>query len=185
MTNWDQVAAEAAWVNNIIALMAFVAAAVAVAVTLNTYSAQQHTLELQRRQFEEQQREARRAQAAKISFFVDLNSDYQYELKVVNASDSPILGVLAVSSPRTPDASVIALTLNLLPTGPYPHTMQWRQSALPPGFTELDRGRGVVLGIELWFQDSNRVYWRRSSYGKLAELTDAEQKQLGELLADE
>jgi hypothetical protein len=52
VTNWDQVAAEAAFASAFIALMAFVAAAVAVAVTLNINSAQQHTLELQRRQFE-------------------------------------------------------------------------------------------------------------------------------------
>jgi type II secretory pathway pseudopilin PulG len=80
-------AAEAAWISAIIALMAFVAAAVAVAVTLNIYSAQQHTLELQRKQFEEQQRQARREQAAKISFFVDVNNDQQFQLKVINASD--------------------------------------------------------------------------------------------------
>ena len=46
MTNWEQIAAEAAWVSAILALMAFVAAAIAVAVTLSTNSAQQRTLEL-------------------------------------------------------------------------------------------------------------------------------------------
>ena len=40
-------AAEAAWVIAIIALMAFILVAIALAVTLNIYSAQQHTLELQ------------------------------------------------------------------------------------------------------------------------------------------
>ena len=99
-------AAEAAWVNTVIALMAFVAAAVAVAVTLNIYSAQQHTSELQRKQFEEQQRQARREQAAKVSFFVD---DQQFQFKVINASYYPILGVIAVWQPRTSNAVVVAL----------------------------------------------------------------------------
>jgi len=35
VTNWEQIAAEAAWVSAILALMAFVAAAIAVAVTLS------------------------------------------------------------------------------------------------------------------------------------------------------
>ena len=94
-------AAEAAWVIAIIALMAFILVAIALAVSLNIYSAQQHTLELQRKQFEEQQRQARREQAAKVSFFVDVDSEGQFQLKVVNASDYPILGVTAVVQPRT------------------------------------------------------------------------------------
>ena len=101
MTNWEQIAAEAAWVSNILALMAFVAAAIAVAVTLSTNSAQQRTLELQRKQFEEQQRQARREQAAKVSFFVEANNDGQFELKVI-ASDYPIHGAIAVLAPRSP-----------------------------------------------------------------------------------
>ena len=67
-------AAEAAWVIAIIALMAFIVAAIALAVTLNIFSAQQQTLELQRKQFEEQQGQARREQAAKISIFVDVDA---------------------------------------------------------------------------------------------------------------
>jgi len=42
----------------------------------------------------------------------------------------------------------------------------------------------VVFGVELWFEDSNGAYWRRNTYGKLAELTDVEQKQLDHLVAD-
>ena len=148
-------AAEAAWVNVIIALMAFIAAAVAVAATLNIYGAQQYTLELQRKQFEEQQRQARREQAAKVSFFVDVNNDQQFQLKVINASDYPILGVIAVLQPRTPNAVAVALTPNLLPTGPTPYTITWRRSVLPLGFADLKAERAVVFGIELWFEDSN------------------------------
>jgi hypothetical protein len=91
VTNWNQMAAEAAWVIAIIALMAFIVAAIALAVALNIYSAQQQTLELQRKQSEEQRREARREQAAKVSFFVDVNNDRQFQLKVINTSDYPIL----------------------------------------------------------------------------------------------
>jgi pilus assembly protein TadC len=40
-------AAEAAWIIAIIALMAVMLVAIALAVTLNIYSAQQHRLELQ------------------------------------------------------------------------------------------------------------------------------------------
>jgi hypothetical protein len=163
--------------------MAFVAAAVAVAVTLNIYSAQQHTLELQRKQFEEQQRQARREQAAKVSFFVDANNDQQVQLKVINASDYPILGAIAVWQPRTPNAVAVALAPNLLPTGSIPYTMRWRRSVLPLGFAELNIERAVLFGVELWFEDSNGVYWRRNTYGKLAELTDAEQKQLDHLVS--
>jgi len=94
-------AAEAAWVIAIIALMAFIVAAIALAVTLDIYSAQQQTLELQRKQSEEQQREARREQAAKVSFLVDVNNDRQFQLKVINTSDYPILGVAAVLQPQT------------------------------------------------------------------------------------
>ena len=102
-------AAEAAWVIAIIALMAFIVAAIALAVTLNIYSAQQQTLEPQRKQSDEQRREARREQAAKVSFFVDVNNDRQFQLKVINTSDYPILGVAAVLQPRTPNAVALAL----------------------------------------------------------------------------
>ena len=97
--------------------MAFIVAAIALAVTLNIYSAQQQTLELQRKQSEEQQREARREQAAKVSFFVDVNKDRQFQLKVINTSDYPILGVAAVLQPRTPNAVALALVPNLLRQG--------------------------------------------------------------------
>ena len=177
-------AAEAAWVIAIIALMAFIVAAIALAVTLNIYSAQQKTLELQRKQSEEQQREARREQAAKVSFFVDVNNDRQFQLKVINTSDYPILGVAAVLQPRTPNAVALALVPNLLPTGATPHTMTWHPSAHPLSFGDLTTERAVVFGVELWFEDSNGVYWRRNIYGKLAELTDAEQKQLDHLLKE-
>ena len=50
VTNWNQMAAEAARVIAIIALMAFIVAAIALAVALNIYSAQQQALELQRKQ---------------------------------------------------------------------------------------------------------------------------------------
>src|SRR6476646_3002991 len=103
-------AAEAAWVIAIIALMAFIVAAIALAVALNIYRAQQQTLELQRKQFEEQQRRARREQAAKVSFFVGVADDRQFQLKVISASDYPILGVIAVLRPRTPNAAAAALT---------------------------------------------------------------------------
>jgi type II secretory pathway pseudopilin PulG len=177
-------AAEAAWVIAIIALMAFIVAAIALAVTLNIYSAQQQTLELQRKQFEEQQRRARREQAAKVSFFVDANNDRQFQLKVINTSDYPILGVAAVMQPRTPNAVALALVPNLLPTGATPYTMTWHPSVLPLSFGDLNTERAGVFGVELWFEDSNGVYWCRNIYGKLAELTDAEQKQLDHLLAD-
>jgi hypothetical protein len=176
--------AEAAWVIAIIALMAFIVAATALAVTLNIYSAQQQTLELQRKQFEEQQRRARREQAAKVSFFVDANNDRQFQLKVINTSDYPILGVVAVLQPRTPNAVALALVPKLLPTGATPYTMTWHPSVLPLSFGDLNTERAVVFGVELWFEDSNGVYWRRNIYGKLAELTDAEQKQLDHLVAD-
>jgi type II secretory pathway pseudopilin PulG len=182
VTDWNQVAAEAALASEIIALMAFVAAIVAVAVTLNINSAQQHTLELQRQQFEEQQRRARRELAAKISFFVETNNDNQYELKVINASDYPIHAVTAVFKPRTPRATAVAVTLHLLPTRPTPYTMQWRLKELPPELMDPNTARGAVYGVELWFEDSNGTYWRRTNYGTLAELTDAEQTQLGDLL---
>ena len=97
--------------------MAFIVAAIALAVTLNIYSAQQQTLELQRKQFEEQQRRARRERAAKVSFFVDANNDRQFQLKVINTSDYPILGVVAVLQPRTPNAVALALVPNLLRQG--------------------------------------------------------------------
>jgi hypothetical protein len=61
--------------------------------------------------------------------------------------------------------------------------MRWRRSVLPLGFAELNTERAVLLGVELWFEDSSGVYWRRNTYGKLAELTDAEQKQLDHLIA--
>ena len=177
-------AAEAAWVIAIIALMAFIVAAIALAVTLNIFSAQQQTLELQRKQFEEQQGQARREQAAKVSFFVDVGDDRQFQLKVVNASDYPILGVIAVLQPRTPNAAAVALTSNLLPTGTTPYTMTWRPSVLPLSIGDLDTEHAVVFGVELWFQDSRGAYWRRNTYGKLAELTDVEQKQIDHLVAD-
>ena len=173
-------AAEAAWVIAIIALMAFIVAAIALAVTLNIYGALQQTLELQRKQFEEQQRQVRREQAAKVSIFLDVNSDQQFQLKVINASDYPVLGVTAVLQPRTQNAVAVAFTPNLLPAGPTPYTMPWRPSVLPLVKTE----RAVLFGVELWFEDANGVYWRRNTYGKLAELTDAEQKQLDHLVAD-
>jgi type II secretory pathway pseudopilin PulG len=176
-------AAEAVWVIAIIALMALIVAAIALAVTLNIFSAQQQTLELQRKQFEEQQRQARREQAAKVSFFVEVGDDRQFQLKVINASDYPILGVIAVLQPRTPDAVAVALTPNLLPSGATPYTMTWRPSVLPLGSGDLDTEHTVVFGVELWFEDSNGAYWRRNTYGKLAELTDVEQKQLHHLVA--
>ena len=130
-------AAEAAWVIATIALMALIVAAIALAVTLNIHSAQQHTLELQRKHFEEQQRRARREQAAKVSFFMDVNDGRQFQLKVINASDYPILGVIAVLQPRTQNAVAVAFTPNLLPAGPTPHTMAWRPSVLPLSFGDL------------------------------------------------
>lgn len=175
-------AAEAAWVIAIVALMAFVVAAIALAVTLNIYSALQQTLELQRKQFEGQQRQARREQAAKVSFFVDVGNDRQFQLKVSNASDYPILGVTAVLQPRTQNAVAVAFTPNLLPTGATPYTMTWRPSVLPLSFGDLKTEHAVVFGAELWFEDSNGVYWLRNTYGKLAELTEAEQKQLDHLI---
>ena len=54
---------------------------------------------------------------------------------------------------------------------------------LPLGFAELNIERAVLFGVELWFEDSNGVYWRRNTYGKLAELTDAKQKQLDHLVS--
>ena len=98
-------AAEAAWVIAIIALMAFIVAAIALAVALNIYSAQQQTLELQRKQSEEQRREARREQAAKVSFFVDVNNDRQFQLKVINSrtiqySNTWSCGRLAATHPK-------------------------------------------------------------------------------------
>ena len=178
-------AAEAAWVIAIIALMTFIVAAIALAVTLNIHSAQQQTLEFQRKQFEERQRQARREQAAKVSIFLDVNSDQQFQLKVINASDYPVLGVTAVLQPRTQNAVAVAFTPNLLPAGPTPYTMPWRPSVLPLSFADLKTERAVLFGVELWFEDSNGVYWRRNSFGKLAELTDAEQKQLDDLVDDD
>ena len=61
--------------------------------------------------------------------------------------------------------------------------MTWYPSVHPLSFGDLDRERAVVSGVELWFEDSNGVYWRRNIYGKLAELTDAEQKQLDHLVS--
>jgi type II secretory pathway pseudopilin PulG len=119
VTNWEQIAAEAAWVSAILALMAFVAAAIAVAVTLSTNSAQQRTLELQRKQFEEQQRQARREQAAKVSFFVEANNDGQFELKVINASDYPIHGAIAVLAPRNSRATAAAFDHQSATNGAY------------------------------------------------------------------
>ena len=177
-------AAEAAWVIAIIALMAFIVAVIALAVTLNIFSAQQQTLELQRKQFEEQQGKARREQAAKVSFFVDVGDDRQFQLKVINASDYPILGVIAVLQPRTPNAAAVALTSNLLPTGTTPYTMTWRPSVLPLSFGGLNTEHAVTFQAELWFQDSHGAYWRRNTYGELAELTDVERKQLDHLVAD-
>src|SRR3954465_1345711 len=136
-------AAEAAWVIAIIALMAFIVAAIALAVTLNIFSAQQQTLELQRKQFEEQQGQARREQATKVSFFMDVNDDRQFQLKVINASDYPILGVSAVLQPRTPNAVVVALIPNLLPAGSTPYTLPWRPRAFPLDFADLNTGRAV------------------------------------------
>jgi type II secretory pathway pseudopilin PulG len=177
-------AAEAAWVIAIIALMAFIVAAVALAVTLNIYSAQQQTLELQRKQFEEQQRQARREQAAKVSFYVDVGNGRQFQLKVINASDYPILGVIAVLQPRTPNAVAVASIPNLLPAGFTPYPMTWRPSVLPLGSGDLDTEHAAAFGVELWFEDSHGTYWRRNTYGKLAELTDVEQKQFDHLAAD-
>ena len=57
-------------------------------------------------------------------------------------------------------------------------------SVLPLSFGDLNTEHAVVFGVELWFEDSNGAYWRRNTYGKLAELTDVEQKQLDHLVAD-
>jgi hypothetical protein len=62
--------------------------------------------------------------------------------------------------------------------------MTWRPSVLPLGFGDLSTEHAVTFGVELWFQDSRGGYWRRNIYGKLAELTDVEQKQLDHLVAD-
>jgi hypothetical protein len=115
----------------------------------------------------------RRRQAAKVSFFLDVDSEGQFQLKVVNASDYPILGVTAVVPPRTSNAVAVVLTPNLLRTGHTPYTMPWRPGVLSLHFADLNTEHPVLFGVELWFEDSNSVYWGRNIYGKLAELTDA------------
>jgi hypothetical protein len=62
---------------------------------------------------------------------------------------------------------------NLLRTGHTPYTTPWRPSVLPLHFADLNTEHSVLFGVELWFEDSNSVYWGRNIYGKLAELTDA------------
>ena len=91
VTDWNQMAAEAAWVIAIIALMAFIVAAIALAATLNisVLSSRRWSSKGSSSRSNKDKLAGSRRRRSRI--FVDVDSDQQFQLKVINASDYPNL----------------------------------------------------------------------------------------------
>jgi hypothetical protein len=143
------------WTTAGIALLAFIVAAVAARYTAQTNRAQQQTLELQRKQYEDARQQLRRAQAELISYWTEDDL-----VHVVNASSSPIYHVRLLSPHRR---AFWARTLVVRPTGTANHSME-----LPSGL-----GSAVKASAMLLFNDAAGRRWARNQGGVLSPMTEA------------
>jgi hypothetical protein len=160
-TDWQMLGSPAAdWITAIVALVALIVAGIAARYTSQTNRAQQETLELQRKQYEDARQQVERSQAEKVSFY---EADEKVSgFFVLNASESPIFAVIVVlpsGSPRGPET--IAETDQLLPTGAEPKLLPCRR--------EIEYFDAVVNSW-LEFQDASGRAWRRDYLGKLSRI---------------
>lgn len=157
--DWQMLGSLADWTTTLVAVAAGAVAYQAYRKTSETNDAQQKTLELQRKQFEDVQAKAKRSQAEKVSFWLDLERETVY---VVNASDLPIyLVMISIGGSRknTPFSQVV------VPTGTEPIAF--------PLELPSDRPLTVVYSSELdnelhmGFNDAAGQRWIRAESGDL------------------
>jgi len=181
--DWSMAGSLADWSTTLIALIALVVAGLAAKATIQTNRAQQETLELQRLQYE-------RAQASKVTFYVDLpkpsaetppeggliiNFDDPKTAHVSNASDSPIYAPCLVQTYPGADKPIVYAADYLFPTGTEPAV--WNLNTAEPV--------GLVRWHDLYFKDAMGIHWIRKSSGELIKATRQDEVELGQMLADD
>jgi len=165
---WQMIGSLADWATTVVAVIAGVVAYRAFRETSKTNNAQQETLELQRKQYEDAQKQLRRSQAEKVSFWSVTDTMYPrmrlepppvLVTSVINASESPIFLVDLVLTAPDNQRSILA-SVNAIPPGIEPMTFE-----LPQFVSELH------------FQDATGLYWVRHSNGDLVRLTLEERNE--------
>lgn len=158
--DWQMVGSLADWTTAGVALLAFAVAAVAARFTAQTNRAQQETLELQRKQYEDAQRQLERVQAEKVSFYE--KGDPVTAFMILNASESPIFAVAVALEGRGdgPRVTVVARVRELLPTGAEPKELQCERSLHP----------GEHYSSSLEFLDASGRSWCRDYSNELTRL---------------
>jgi hypothetical protein len=159
-TDWDMWGSLADWSTSLIALLAFAAAVLATRATIKTNTAQQETLDLQRKQFEHQREDQRRAQASKVTWWIIPKvpgSSEAVGAQILNASESPIFEprFLALGD----DSTCLRAGPLWLPTV---HPLADKDEI----YFTIDTGAARLV---LYFKDSSGVSWVREQGGDLHE----------------
>lgn len=180
--DWSAAGSLADWSTSIIALLALAVAGIAARATIQTNRAQQATFELQREQYE-------RAQASKVSFYVDkimlststvtggfvCNPEEPKKARIINASDSPIYSLFLVQTYPPADSPIAYIVGYLFSTGTEP--VVWDLYATG------DDGSVFMRSYDLHFMDANGVGWIRRQSGELIKATMKDYEYLGLMLA--
>lgn len=145
----------AEWFTGVVALAALIVAIIAGRAALQTNRAQQETLALQQRQYEQ-------SQAEKVSLWSELPRGGRGVAHIVNASESPVYDVVLAdldpsslvrndSETRSSTASLLARLRFLLPTPVEPTKVD------VPGYCQT-----------IYFRDAMGRHWLRSLTGELS-----------------
>ncbi|GAA5121738.1 hypothetical protein [Pseudonocardia adelaidensis] len=153
-----------------IALFALIFAGLAAKATVQTNRAQQQTLELQRRQFEDSQHSALRAQAEKVAAWYELRRNQIAKFGAMtsdmfvlqNGSDLPIYDVWVAASAPAWQVDYIAVEHDdVIPPGTHDIEMTDTQ--------ELGQATHLSIRIIVLFRDAAGRYWIRRENGMLEE----------------
>lgn len=160
-TDWQILGSPAAdWITTIVAVAALIVAGIAARYTSQTNRAQQETLELQRKQYEESQEAARRSQAEKVTFWgAEDATDAAHVYLIQNSSDSPVFQVqIVLGANDDADVEVLVSRYFILPTGASPERV--------PSSRNLATADEASL-LQLQFLDSAGRFWSRDFMGHL------------------
>lgn len=174
VTDWQMVGSWADWSTAFTAFLALLVATVAGIATWRTNKAQQETLELQRQQFEVAREQLERAQAVKVTYYLDSQDPRRADtrepsaslprqvvaLTVINASDTPIHRLALLEQGHKP--RLLHAQPVLFPTGQTPATLTTRLA--------VDWG----VARYFFFEDASGIGWVREASGALRRATMTE-----------
>lgn len=175
VADWQMIGSFADWSTTVVALLAFIVAALAAKATIETNRAQQQTLELQQRQFQESQRAAVQAQAEKVAAWhriraisVGDGNELVSDMSVIqNGSDLPIYDVwTAASGPRLRDGYIAIGQVEVVPPEKHEYEMMTVR--------RVDEATAKSARILLLFRDAAGRFWIRREDGKLEDADEDE-----------